>query len=333
MRVSKKKLLGKASAKRPLRKASAKAQSAMEYLMTYGWAILIISVVLAALFQLGVFNPMTFAPKAPPGACQVFRPNGPYTTSFINLEGVCSGELPQYVAAFPGASNINTNNIVTATIPSISGSNVIFTITGWFNIPYINTNPQTDWMESFVSFSYQGAGIFNYTSCPTCTATMVLHRCTPADTCTTGVCGGQSSINSHITQTEGSILNKWNFFAFVSSPPNYYFQLNNQNATAINGNPTSWTGQVYIGGNNGCGDSPMVGELANIQIYNTSLTPAEIEELYLEGIGGAPIDLQHLVAWWPLNGNANDYSGNGNNGQINGNVNFVSNWYSGYTPP
>jgi len=33
-----------------------RAQSAMEYLMTYGWAILIIAVVLGALFSLGVFN-------------------------------------------------------------------------------------------------------------------------------------------------------------------------------------------------------------------------------------------------------------------------------------
>ena len=57
------------------------------------------------------------------------------------------------------------------------------------------------------------------------------------------------------------------------------------------------------------------------------------QALYLEGIGGAPIDLQYLVGWWPLNGNANDYSGNGNNGQINGGVTFVSNWWSGYTPP
>jgi hypothetical protein len=31
-------------------------QSAMEYLMTYGWAILIIAVVLVALFSLGVFS-------------------------------------------------------------------------------------------------------------------------------------------------------------------------------------------------------------------------------------------------------------------------------------
>ncbi len=33
-----------------------KDQSAMEYLMTYGWAILIIAVVLGALFSLGVFS-------------------------------------------------------------------------------------------------------------------------------------------------------------------------------------------------------------------------------------------------------------------------------------
>ncbi|MDE1768908.1 MAG: hypothetical protein KGH62_06120, partial [Candidatus Micrarchaeota archaeon] len=31
-------------------------QSAMEYLMTYGWAILVIAVVIGALYQLGVFN-------------------------------------------------------------------------------------------------------------------------------------------------------------------------------------------------------------------------------------------------------------------------------------
>lgn len=33
-----------------------KAQSAMEYLMTYGWAILIVIVVVAALYALGVFQ-------------------------------------------------------------------------------------------------------------------------------------------------------------------------------------------------------------------------------------------------------------------------------------
>ena len=33
-----------------------KAQSAMEYLMTYGWAILIVIIVAAALYALGIFT-------------------------------------------------------------------------------------------------------------------------------------------------------------------------------------------------------------------------------------------------------------------------------------
>ncbi len=41
-------------------KTSKRAQSAMEYLMTYGWAILIIAVVLGALYVLGVFNGTSF---------------------------------------------------------------------------------------------------------------------------------------------------------------------------------------------------------------------------------------------------------------------------------
>ena len=74
---------------------SMRLQSAMEYLMTYGWAILVIAVVLGVLYSLGVFNPSNFAPKAQPGSCQVFRPNGPGTSYDLNLEGTCNGELPQ----------------------------------------------------------------------------------------------------------------------------------------------------------------------------------------------------------------------------------------------
>jgi len=47
-----------------------KGQTAMEYLMTYGWAILIIMVVLAVLFYLGVLNPSSVTPNQctfPPG--------------------------------------------------------------------------------------------------------------------------------------------------------------------------------------------------------------------------------------------------------------------------
>ncbi len=46
-----------------------KAQAAMEYLMTYGWAILIVVIVAAALYALGIFTP----------------PTGTICTGFVNL--------------------------------------------------------------------------------------------------------------------------------------------------------------------------------------------------------------------------------------------------------
>ena len=107
-----------------------KSQSAMEYLMTYGWAILIIAVVLAALFELGVFNPMTFAPKASPGSCQVIRPEGAGTTNFISIEGECNGEIPEYVAQFNGQSSL----VSISSIPTTSQSSI--TITGWVYIRF-----------------------------------------------------------------------------------------------------------------------------------------------------------------------------------------------------
>jgi len=319
MRVSqkeifKKKLLGKASAKETFRESFIKAQSAMEYLMTYGWAILIISVVLAALFQLGVFNPMTFAPKAPPGSCQVFRPNGPGTTSFINLEGVCSGELPQYVAQFNGQNSYaetGTENMPTGS-PNV-------TITAWVNIPIYTSGGCGQEMA------------FGYGNSSSCNG----------DRVGLGLDGnGDVSFASCANDYHSSLrvaLNTWTFIAavYASGAKTVTVYQNNENSTgALAGNeiisvPTPITSWIGMWPAPSC---PFDGSIANIQVYNISLSANEIQALYLEGIGGAPIDLQHLVAWWPLNGNANDYSGNGNNGQIN-NVNFVSNWYNSYTPP
>jgi hypothetical protein len=71
------------------------------------------------------------------------------------------------------------------------------------------------------------------------------------------------------------------------------------------------------------------GLIANVQIYNTALTPQEIQYLYQQGLGGGPVRLQNLVLWLPLNGDAKDYSGNNNHGTINGGVTFVQN----YNPP
>ena len=76
-----------------------KSQSAMEYLMTYGWAILIIAIVLIALFQLGVFGNNNLEPKVPAGSCHVYR-----SVQGASNVGECNGVLPQFVAQFTGIS-------------------------------------------------------------------------------------------------------------------------------------------------------------------------------------------------------------------------------------
>jgi len=306
----KKKLLGKASAKKHLGKASAKAQSAMEYLMTYGWAILIISIVLAALFQLGVFNPMAFAPKAQPGACQVFRPNGPGTTSFINLEGICTGEIPQYVAQFIAKPPYSYVSISSSSIPQNLQPR---TVTLWFNAKTpstILTMGGGDSASACLPFAIEIRAP-NYFFLSTC--------------------------NDDFLTNLPTSFNTWEFVAatetVIGSNRIITVTLNTQNATQISSDLANTNApQLTIGGWDGSHVGPMNGTIANVQLYNITLSPQEITALYREGIGGAPINLQHLVGWWPLNGNANDYSGNDNNGHIN-NVNFVSNWYSSYTPP
>ena len=66
------------------------------------------------------------------------------------------------------------------------------------------------------------------------------------------------------------------------------------------------------------------GTMANVQIYSNVLSANEIQALYLEGIGGAPVTPQYIVGWWPLNGDTKDYSGNNNNGVSYNGVAFTS---------
>jgi hypothetical protein len=68
--------------------------------------------------------------------------------------------------------------------------------------------------------------------------------------------------------------------------------------------PVSWDGDGY---------------LDNVRLYNRALSADEIRQLYVAE-GGLNAG---LVAYYPFDGNANDASGNGNNGTANGSVAFV----------
>ncbi len=301
------------------------SQSAMEYLMTYGWAILIIAVVLAALFELGVFNVNNLGPRAPPGSCHVFRPDGPDTTAFINTEGLCSGELPQYVANFNG----NTSSMTIPTFPaSTFSASSGFTFSFWMNVKNQYASGSTGC----------GGPPRNLVAIETSTNKVYMQ--------------GQGSLNPYFPAGMVEWVYNGTGWQPVSTPPIiqpgvWYFVAGGANTSTgieyvdLNSNFTSKGGiesivfPVYkglIGGRDGCGLT-FNGSIANVQIYNVSLSQPEVQALYHEGIGGAPIDIQNIVGWWPLNGNAQDYSGNNNNGQIIGGVTFTGSWTSGYSAP
>ena len=296
--------------------ARSRSQSAMEYLMTYGWAILIIAVVLGALFELGVFNSTNFAPKAPPGSCHVFRPDGPGTTQFINLEGLCNGELPQYVATFgisPGGYvEINYT-------PLFYSSN--FTIAVWSSPnPNLVSNPDGTCYHDLVSegTALQANDIIINGACNVNAVDGWVNR------------GGTSVRTDRYTYSP----HDWYFFVLTYNGVNLDLYSNGtlveQGGNTIFG-PEGYP--LFVGSDGPSGGRNFNGSLSNVQIYNTSLSVDQISALYGEGIGGAPMDLRNLVGWWPLNGNADDYSGNNYNGNVIGNVTFTNKWTAGYTQP
>ncbi len=97
-----------------MNKKATKAQSAMEYLMTYGWAILIIAVVLAALDLLGVFNGSAFigtACLATPGyTCSnpVLATNGNLLFNFEQSTGQTLTNVQFACAATPNSLGLPT---------------------------------------------------------------------------------------------------------------------------------------------------------------------------------------------------------------------------------
>jgi hypothetical protein len=104
----------------------------MEFLMTYGWAILIMLVVIAVLFYLGVFSPSTSVPKI----CTLPAGLACYDYS-IDLDGNLNLDLGQAlgrditvtgvgcdpVISRPTLNNINNVNISTGAHSPVVGVN------------------------------------------------------------------------------------------------------------------------------------------------------------------------------------------------------------------
>ncbi len=287
--------------------------------MTYGWAILIIAVVLIALFQLGIFDSSNLTLKAQPGSCQVFK-----TVTAITLEGICNGALPEYITKAGINDYIIINDSGLSSSPTNIQGNQI-TITAWVNI---YGQPYHDVIDKENQYGMK----IDYKNTP--------HPCTPSNSL--NLCLEWDTSNNWVGDSfpiPNSSFDQWMFLSVSMNGDKKYWYADGIKIGSLN-QPNSIiyaSSNIAIGsispGYAGYGESEWFnGSISNVQIYNTALSSSDVQALYQEGIGGAPQDISNLVAWWPLNGNANDYSGNNNNGAAT-NVIYSGSWTSGYSAP
>ncbi len=376
----------------------ARSQSALEYLMTYGWAILIIVIVAGVLYSFGVFSLsaavslsvsgfsgfQVTALCTPAGVLVIRLGNAIGNTinvtyvnstfggkqSFSGVNYVITPDNSYDVFLSNGCSNqsdsrFSSSITVTYTEPgsvfpgpyfssgTISGSTSSFTqnsVANLTNASYINI-PSSSTMDLFWGSANQVSFVF-WADCvkvyPGCYFDACITFISENEGCTEGASGGtvnSTYFSAGVSEWNGSTAyqckatggygspnypvpyNKWSLivdeYTYNPSSDQITFtvcidDICNNNTEGIPGGPGFYltpTTLIMNEHNNG--------KLANLQFYDTYLSQKQVSDLYGEGYAGLPVTAKGLLAWLPLDGNANDYSGNGNNGQATG-VTFVS---------
>ena len=253
----------------------------MEYLMTYGWAILIIAVVLGALYSLGLFSGSTLGPRTAPSSCQVIRPNGPLSTTYISLAGTCTRGLPQYVAVFNGANSYyNASYSPRYDSPSL-------TVSAWFTSPTPAANQNI---------------VGNFGDCTTGAQGNGWRLNLRAAGGIWFSIGYFNNDNGDATTPNTILPNKWYNVVGVLNGGATVLYLN---GVQVGSGTTTATinsiAPLTIGVSGGCSGLAefISGKIANVQFYNSSFDANQVASLYTTGIGGAPTSLQSLVGWWP----------------------------------
>ncbi|VVB77206.1 Uncharacterised protein [uncultured archaeon] len=131
-----------------------KLQSSIEYLMTYGWALIIIAIALAALYTLGVFNPPSLAnpvcllPAGLSCANYFLMPDGTLTlnlvqttSSQINVTGVACNAMNSLTGMTPFQVSIPPGGNATFSVPCWTGysNNPGYAFQGYLIVNYTNT--------------------------------------------------------------------------------------------------------------------------------------------------------------------------------------------------
>jgi hypothetical protein len=138
-----------------------KAQSAMEYLITYSWAIIIIAITLGALYALGLFNPNAFISNQ----C-IFPADFSCLSGFLYTNGTFSVNLEQATQSSINITAVGCNDAGTTTNMNVLTPEVYLPTGGntTLDVPcYDNGTIYTSQPGSL----FKGYLVLNYTSLQT----------------------------------------------------------------------------------------------------------------------------------------------------------------------
>lgn len=134
-----------------------KGQAALEFLMTYGWAILIVVVVVAALFAMNVFNPASFVGETASGFASFTASGWSYNTGGV-VNFTLGNKLGSQVTITQVAV-VSSGTTVTNSTSAIAGPNglVTYSISG---LPALTQGSQYS-AEVKVTYTWQGQTKFD----------------------------------------------------------------------------------------------------------------------------------------------------------------------------
>lgn len=140
-----------------------KGQAGLDFLMTYGWALLVIVLVVAALFALGVFDIGSFLGSRTSGFSQIgivgwnldsagtltvmFENHAGKTVTLTNVTAVYQGQNLAYNTPVTLANGKRSNTLTVGTYPSVDPVGSTY-----------NVEMQINYDDPDTSFSYTDSG-------------------------------------------------------------------------------------------------------------------------------------------------------------------------------
>jgi hypothetical protein len=136
----------------------------MEYLMTYGWAILIISIALSALYMMGLFSPSSYVSST----C-IFPADFSCLEDFMSTSGVLTINIEQSTEAPIDITGIGCDsNVSLAYMTAYTGSNAIYVpIGGNYSFSSVQCYSGSGPYSGSVGSIFHGYVIMNYTDLQT----------------------------------------------------------------------------------------------------------------------------------------------------------------------